>query len=128
MDGHSLTLGGYNAVPGNLTFDSNNPVNRVIGVIYPDGTMDTSTQFPQSDASTIRSAASVDGTGFWIATNNYVRYVPYGDNGASSTVLSTSGRQSYDCGGLAADRALSSQRALHRRRGRSAVERLPSHR
>jgi hypothetical protein len=89
VDGHSLTLGGYTAVPGDPTFDSNNPVNRVIGVIYPDGTIDTSTQFPQSDAGTIRSAASVDGTGFWIATNNFVRYVPYGDNGAGSTELST---------------------------------------
>jgi hypothetical protein len=88
-DGHSLTLGGYNAVPGNATFDLNNPVNRVIAVVYPDGTIDTSTQFPQSDADTLRSAASVDGSGFWVATDNFLRYVPFGNNGVTSSVLST---------------------------------------
>src|SRR5262249_54752278 len=85
VDGHSLTLGGYNVTPGNPTFDSTNPVNRVIGVVGPDGTIDTSTQFPQDDAGTIRSAASVDGSGFWVATSNFVRYVPFGNNGTSST-------------------------------------------
>ena len=89
VDGHSLTLGGYNVMPGNPTFSNSNPVNRVIIVILPDGTIDTSTQFPQGDAGTIRSAAAVDGLGFWVATNNFVRYVPFGNNGTSSTVLST---------------------------------------
>jgi hypothetical protein len=89
VDGHSLTLGGYNATPGNPTFDSANPVSRVIGLVAPDGTLDTSTQFPQDDAGTIRSAASVDGGGFWVATSNFVRYVPFGNSGTSSTVLSS---------------------------------------
>jgi hypothetical protein len=87
-DGHSLTLGGYNAAPGNPTFDSTNPVNRAIAVIDPDGTVDTSTQFPQTDAGTIRSVASADGSGFWIATDTFVRYVRFGNNGASSVALS----------------------------------------
>jgi hypothetical protein len=87
-DGHSLTLGGYNVAPGNPTFNSSNPVNRIIAVVFPDGTMDTSTQFPQTDAGAIRSVASVDGSGFWVATDKFVRFVPFGNNGASSAVLS----------------------------------------
>jgi hypothetical protein len=88
-DSHSLTLGGYGVAPGNPTSSNDNPVNRVIGLIFPDGTLDTSTQFPQAGASTIRSAASVDGNGFWVATSNFLRYVPFGNGGTSSTVLST---------------------------------------
>jgi hypothetical protein len=89
VDGHSLTLGGYNVAPGNPTFNAANPVNRVIGVVRPDGSIDTSTQFPQDDAPTIRSAASIDGRGFWIATSNFARYIPFGNAGTSTTVLST---------------------------------------
>jgi hypothetical protein len=89
VDGHRLTIAGYDVAPGNPTFDSTNPVNRVIGVVSPDGTINTSTQLPQADAPTIRSAASVDGRGFWISTSNYLRYVPFGNNGSSTTVLST---------------------------------------
>jgi hypothetical protein len=87
-DGHSLTLGGYEVAPGNPTSDSTNPVNRVIAVVFPNGTVDTSTQIPQADAGTIRSVASADGSGFWTATDNFVRYVPFGNNGASATALS----------------------------------------
>jgi hypothetical protein len=90
VDGHSLTIGGYNAVPGNPTFDNTNPVNRVIGVVEPDGSIDIGAQFPQADAGTIRSAASVDGKGFWVATSNFVRYVPFKNQAATSTIaLST---------------------------------------
>jgi hypothetical protein len=90
VDGHSLTIGGYNAVPGNPTFDNSNPVNRVIGVVDPDGSINTATQFAQADAGTIRSAASVDGKGFWVATSNFVRFVPFRNTADISTVaLST---------------------------------------
>jgi hypothetical protein len=89
VDGHTLTIGGYNAVPGNPTFDNTNPVNRVIGAVEPDGTIDFHTQFPQADAGTIRSVASVDGKGFWVATSNFVRYVPFKNPATTSSIAIT---------------------------------------
>jgi hypothetical protein len=85
VDGHSLTLAGYNQVPGSST----SGVPRVIGVAGPDGSVDISTQFPSADAGTVRAAASADGLGFWVSTSNFIRFVPFGNPATTpSTALS----------------------------------------
>ena len=84
-DGHILTIGGYNQVPGGST----SAVNRVIGAVSPLGIVATSTQIPSADGSA-RAVASADGLGFYITTANGVRYVPFGNTTATHSVqLST---------------------------------------
>src|SRR5262249_10080033 len=55
-DGHLLTIGGYNQVPGGST----SGVSRIIATVNPAGTVSTTTQFPSADGSA-RTAASADG-------------------------------------------------------------------
>ena len=74
-DGHTLSIAGYNQAPGGST----SSVTRTIGVVGPDGVVDTSTQAPSSTGS-VRVAISADGLGFWVATSTGVRYVPFGNN------------------------------------------------
>ncbi len=77
-DGHSVSIAGYEAAAGNSTTGANGE----IGLIGPNGTIDTSTQISASDTSNgVTAAVSADGLGFWISTSNYVRYVPF-DNSA----------------------------------------------
>ena len=76
-DGHSVTIGGYQAGAGSSTTGANGE----IGVISPNGAIDTSTQISASDTGNgVTAAVSADGLGIWIATANYVRYVPFGNN------------------------------------------------
>jgi hypothetical protein len=84
-DGHILAVGGYNQVPGGST----SGVNRVIGTVSPLGTINVATNFPSANGSA-RAVVSADGLGFFIATGNGVRYVPFGNPASSSsTQLST---------------------------------------
>ncbi|MEI6656093.1 MAG: YDG domain-containing protein, partial [Verrucomicrobiota bacterium] len=91
-DGQYLVLTGYDAATSNtssLTGTTSAAVNRVIGRVDSNGTVDTTTAL--SDASTgssPRSAVSVDGTAFWIAGGaGGIRYTALG--GTTSTQLST---------------------------------------
>jgi hypothetical protein len=81
-DGHSLSVGGYDTAAGNST----SGVNRDIASIGASGSMDISTQLPST--SSVRVAISADGLGFWVATGSGVRYVPFGNNGTTSTQIS----------------------------------------
>src|SRR5262249_44669416 len=80
-DSHTVTIGGYNQVPGGST----SGVNRVVGVINPNGTVNTSTQIPSADFNSIRAVASVDGQGFWVATSSFLRHVPLGNSATTSS-------------------------------------------
>src|SRR5262249_6250004 len=87
-DGHTLTIAGYQQVPGGAI----SGVDGAIGVIKPDGTVDTTTQIPFADlgsSESVRTTASADGLGFWVATGNFIRYVPFGNSApTSSTAVS----------------------------------------
>lgn len=95
VDGRYLLMTGYNADAGTLTVVSTSSatVNRVVGRIDAAGTIDTTTAM--SDAYTgnnIRSAASVDGTAFWVSgsggTGGYsARYVLLGEPTNLSTPI-----------------------------------------
>src|SRR5262249_22625087 len=57
-DGHTVTVAGYQASAGTSTSGTNGE----IGVIYPNGTVETSTQLTSSDISgSVRATVSADG-------------------------------------------------------------------
>jgi hypothetical protein len=84
-DGHTLSIAGYQQIPGG----SISGVNGVVGVVNPDGTVGTTTQIPFADlgsSESVRATASADGLGFWVTTSAYVRYVPLGNSGSTSSI------------------------------------------
>ncbi|GAA4353623.1 hypothetical protein GCM10023185_14450 [Hymenobacter saemangeumensis] len=91
-DGRYLVLTGYDAAPGTATVagTTSATVNRVIGRIAADGTINTSTVVNDAfSAGNIRSAATVDGANFYaVGSNSGVRYVPFGGTGASTAINS----------------------------------------
>jgi hypothetical protein len=85
-DGHTLELGGYYVPQGGSTSGA----VRMVAVVSPNGTINYTTQLPSGDEGTIRGAISADGNGFWITGSGGLRYVPFGNNAAtSSTKLSS---------------------------------------
>jgi len=93
-DGHYLVLAGYGAVPGttttNVSTSATTDVARVIALIGADGSVDTSTSpgLDAFDGSSIRAAATVDGTSFYsVGGNSGVRYQAFGST--MSTALTT---------------------------------------
>jgi hypothetical protein len=83
LDGHSLTIGGFNQTPGGSTTATN-----VIGVLGPDGSFNDSTQMP-SAAGGARAVISPDGMGFFVATGTGVRYVAFGGTTPSAITAAT---------------------------------------
>lgn len=90
-DGQYLVLTGYNAPEGlaSVKGTTASAVNRVVGRVAGDGTIDTTTALTDaSSADNVRSAASIDGTSFWVTgAAGGVRYAPLG--ASTSTQLST---------------------------------------
>src|SRR5262249_5061679 len=81
-DGHSASITGYMVPAGT----SNSGATAEIGVINPDGSVDTSTQIANADTgNAVKAAVSADGLGMWVATSNYIRYVPFGNNALPPT-------------------------------------------
>ena len=94
-DGRYLILTGYDAAPGlaSITGTASSATPRVIGRIAPDGSFDTSTAIGDAfSATSIRSAASADGTSFYaLGGNSGVRYLPFANAATGTTVqLNTS--------------------------------------
>ncbi len=91
VDGRYLTLAGYNADVGTPAIASST-VSRVVGRIDALGNVDTTTEITDAySGNNIRSACSIDGTGFWTGgtgTTAGVRYIALG--GGPSTQLTTS--------------------------------------
>ncbi|GMU23462.1 MAG: hypothetical protein AMXMBFR13_35400 [Phycisphaerae bacterium] len=88
-DGRFLTIGGYDAAVGTAGVAETDPaqINRVIGRIGVNGSVDTSTAFGDAygfSAGAFRSVASTDGLNFWTTGNAgsssaaVTRYVAYG--------------------------------------------------
>ena len=89
-DGRFLVLTGYDAAPGlaSITGTASATTARVIGRIAPDGSFDTSTAIGDTfSATSIRSAASADGTAFYaLGGNGGVRYLPFANPASATTV------------------------------------------
>jgi hypothetical protein len=84
-DGHTLSITGYNQAVGGSTSSSE---NRVIGEVNAAGVVDTTTQLP-SQTGSVRVAISPDGQGFYVATSNGVRYIPFGSSGSTASTQIT---------------------------------------
>ena len=82
VDGTAVIAGGYNAATGTASITSSNSstINRTIGVIKYDGSVDVTTKLSDNiSPSNIRSAASTDGTSFWVGNAALgVRYATLG--------------------------------------------------
>lgn len=90
-DGQYLTLAGYNAATGTATPSGSTAavVNRVVGLVGLNGSVDTSTAINTGTLGSTRSATTVNGTGFWVSTASAgVNYVAFGAPSAA-TQLST---------------------------------------
>ncbi len=89
-DGRYLILTGYDAAPGlaSITGTASSATPRVIGRIAPDGSFDTSTAIGDAfSATSIRSAASTDGSSFYaLGGNSGVRYLPFANAATATTV------------------------------------------
>jgi hypothetical protein len=72
--GYATDLGGATA----LNSTASTAVPRTIGRIDTAGTVDTSTAITNFGAQVIRTAASLDGSGFWYAGAGGVRYAAFG--------------------------------------------------
>ena len=67
LDGRYLTLAGYAAAPGRAAIATSSDVDRVAATVDASGNVDTTTSLGNVFLGTnVRSAASVDGTSFWI--------------------------------------------------------------
>ena len=89
-DNAYLLLTGYNAVPGIASVNSLGAFPRVVGRVDVAGsTINTSTTITDAYSSaSFRSAASTNGTGYWVgASTSGVRYVVHGSTGASTEVF-----------------------------------------
>jgi hypothetical protein len=97
-NGQYLTLAGYNTSPGTASVAGTSAatINRVVGRIAMDGTVDTSTLLSDAyNGSNIRGAASTDGTSIWTSGNRTgtlddggIRYVSFGSTSGSVRVNS----------------------------------------
>ncbi|MEI7801215.1 MAG: hypothetical protein WCI97_01080 [Bacteroidota bacterium] len=95
VDGQYLVVAGYDVAPGTATVASttSSTVNRIVGSIAADGTVNTSTRIPDGfDQNNPRSATSIDGSAFWVTgagalNTGGVRYINLGAN--TSSQLST---------------------------------------
>jgi hypothetical protein len=92
-DGQYLTLTGYDAALGtaSVTGTSSLLTNRIVGVVYGNGSINTTTTINDKfSANNIRSAVTNDGTNFWCAgANDGTVYVPLGNTAASTAVSTT---------------------------------------
>lgn len=87
-----LSLIGYEAAPGATISNQ----DRLIGVVTPDGEMNTSTTIDAaSGIGGARCVVSVDGSGFWTASSTgNIRYTLMGSTGASVDMGAPSGSRS----------------------------------
>ncbi len=88
MNNQYLVLAGYAATPGTAGISTAPGVTRVVGRVDLSGTVNTATTITDSYADAgFRSAASVDGTGYWVAgASAGVRYVVQGALGSSTAI------------------------------------------
>jgi len=90
-DGKFIVATGYASAPGTLSIAGTAAVtvNRVIGRVAADATIDTSTTLTSFSGVSIRSAAATDGSNFWVSgANTGVVYQPLAGSGNGTIVSS----------------------------------------
>jgi hypothetical protein len=103
-DGHSVALAGYSAAAttAGVGSSASTAVQRAAGVIFADGTVDTSTTFGTTafTGNNVRSAVSDTGARIWAGGNgtNPTRGVVFAPAGAvTSTVIETTSNSTRAC-------------------------------
>lgn len=93
-NGAYALLAGYDAAVGTagVSSSSSSTVNRVIGRIAPDNSVDTTTAFDALGGGSIRSVASTDGKALWAGTANGIGYTMLGSTAAPTTIAGTNVR------------------------------------
>jgi hypothetical protein len=84
-DGHTAELAGVTSTPGNSTSGA----TRAVGVVNPNGSIESSTDIASTDTGSVRSVVSVDSLGLFAATSAGVRYVPFGNSPFTPTAQSS---------------------------------------
>lgn len=82
-DGRSLAVGGHRARPGQPTAGA----DGLVAVVGADAAVDLSTRFP--GAGTVRAVASADGRGYYLAADDGVGYVPFGNPTAAGVAIAS---------------------------------------
>ena len=90
LDGRYLALAGYATAPGRASVAISTNVERIVARVDAAGTVDTTTSLGDAfSGSNARSAASVDGTAFWIGgSSGGVWYASLGGTGLTQIVSS----------------------------------------
>ena len=90
VDGHFLSLAGYDAAPGTMGVvnSASASTNRVVARIDATGSVDTTTRINAGfSGNNVRGAASVDGSAFWLSgtagsgSPAGIFYIPFGTTG-----------------------------------------------
>jgi len=84
QDGTKLCMTGYRKDVGSAVALAS---NKVIGYVDLTGTVNTATEVSDATSTTVRSATSVDGSKFYMATSGAVRYIGSAGGIATSTVI-----------------------------------------
>ena len=112
-DGHFVTLSGYAVGTGraNVAYTKTSDVNRVVGRVAADHTVDTTTVFITAFSGTgstsgglanDRAVANVDGSAFWVAgagdggTTGGIWYIELGDSSSATQITGQSGNLPKD--------------------------------
>src|SRR5262249_25108062 len=95
LNGQTDSFAGYYQPPGYGLNNNTTGTPYVVGVLSPNGSVDTSTRFAAGDiaasgrSEAVRATVSGDGLGFYVVTGNYTQYVPFGNQAATAIGIAT---------------------------------------
>jgi uncharacterized protein len=96
VDGRYLLLTGYDALPGTTGVAGTTAAaaNRIVGRVGADGLVDTTTSLGSfASGGNIRTVASADGTGVYVAASNGIGYTTFGSTATPTILATTNTRQ-----------------------------------
>ncbi|MCS7045072.1 MAG: hypothetical protein NZO58_01820, partial [Gemmataceae bacterium] len=88
-NGEYLVVSGYDAAVGTASVANSNPatVNRTIGRVWFDGSVDTSTTFNNGPNNNFRSVTTIDGTRYWVGLSGNATLMGIGTVAHGGTAL-----------------------------------------
>jgi hypothetical protein len=95
LNGQTDSFAGYFQPAGYGLNSNTTGTPYVVGVLSPNGSVDTSTRFAAGDiaasvrSEAVRATASADGLGFYVVTGNYTQYVPFGNQAGTAIGIAT---------------------------------------
>ncbi len=95
LNGQTDSFAGYDQPAGYSLDSTTTGAPYVVGVLSPNGSVDTSTQIAAGDlaaslhSEAVRATASADGLGFYVDTGDYTQYVPFGNQAGTAISIAT---------------------------------------